>query len=65
MYRNDSNASSASQRNDSSLASRPLDTQRQPRYRSRDFGIGYGTSSGYAARRGYAQSQLAPRFRLV
>jgi hypothetical protein len=64
MYRNDSNASTASQRTDSNVAPR-LETQRQPRYRSRDFGIGYGASSGYAGRSGYAPSQPAPRFRLV
>ena len=35
------------------------------RYRSRDFGTGYGSSSGYAVARRYAPAgQPAPRFRL-
>lgn len=39
---------------------------RPSRYRERDFGTGYGTSSGYAAARRYTRgSQPAPRFRLV
>ena len=37
-----------------------------PRYRSRDFGTGYGRSSGYAAARRYTPgSQPAARFRLA
>ena len=37
-----------------------------PRYRSRDFGTGYGRSSGYAASRRYTPgSQPAERFRLA
>jgi len=32
-------------------------------HRERDFGVGYGNSSGYASVRRYAASQLQPRFR--
>ncbi len=32
-------------------------------YRERDFGIGYGNSSGYASNRRYASQWAAPRFR--
>lgn len=39
---------------------------RPSRYPSRDFGTGYGRSSGYAAGRSYAPgSQPVARFRLV
>lgn len=31
--------------------------------RSRDFGVGYGSSSGYFSRRRYAGNAFAPRFR--
>ena len=36
-----------------------------PRYRTRDFGVGYGASSGYASNRRYAgdRADFAPRFR--
>ena len=33
------------------------------RYRERDFGIGYGTSSGYAAERRYTSDWAAVPFR--
>lgn len=63
MYRSDSNASF-----ESTIVTiaepRPALDARPSRYRARDFGIGYGTSSGYAAARRYAPgSQPAPRFR--
>lgn len=35
--------------------------RREPR--ERDFGIGYGNSSGYASNRRYASQWGAPRFR--
>lgn len=35
---------------------------RQP-YRVRDFGVGYGTSSGYASHRRYSSSGFQPLFR--
>jgi len=35
------------------------DAQATRRYRERDFGIGYGTSSGYASGRRYADSRGA------
>ena len=31
--------------------------------RERDFGIGYGNSSGYASNRRYTSNAFAPRFR--
>lgn len=44
----------------------PHATARQARYPSRDFGTGYGRSSGYASARSYIPgSQPAPRFRIV
>lgn len=60
MYRND--AAAASPRpNAGHRAAAPA-----PRYRSRDFGTGYGRSSGYAASRRYAPgSEPLPRFRLA
>lgn len=33
-----------------------------PRYRG--TGVGYGSSSGYFKRRGYARSSMSPRFRM-
>jgi len=48
--------SSASPR--SGLAAAPV-----IRYRERDFGIGYGASSGYAADRRYASDWAAAPFR--
>ena len=32
-------------------------------HRERDFGVGYGNSSGYATTRRYAQDWMQPRFR--
>lgn len=32
-------------------------------HRERDFGVGYGNSSGYATNRRYAQDWMQPRFR--
>lgn len=41
-----------------------LSTGRRPaRDRARDFGVGYGNSSGYASARRYLGNQPAPRFR--
>jgi len=37
--------------------------QRPARERARDFGVGYGNSSGYASARRYLGNQPAPRFR--
>ena len=31
-------------------------------YRERDFGVGYGTSSGYASHRRYSSNWAPPRF---
>lgn len=38
-------------------------TVRVDRNRARDFGVGYGNSSGYATARRYASNWGAPRFR--
>ena len=60
MYRTDTSAAPSAR----AAASRPLADA--PRYRSRDFGTGYGTSSGYAASRRYTPgSQPLTRFRLA
>ncbi len=32
-------------------------------HRERDFGVGYGNSSGYASERRYAQNWMQPLFR--
>ncbi len=32
-------------------------------HRERDYGVGYGNSSGYATSRHYAQDWMQPRFR--
>jgi len=37
--------------------------RRQP-YRTRDFGVGYGTSSGYASERRYTSDWSQIRFRM-
>ena len=59
MYRND--ATAASPRPNPARHAAPA-----PRYRARDFGTGYGRSSGYAASRRYAPgSEPMPRFRLA
>ncbi|MBJ6979803.1 MULTISPECIES: hypothetical protein [unclassified Luteimonas] len=63
MYRTDANAA-PSARAAAAAAARPL--VHAPRYRSRDFGTGYGSSSGYAASRRYTPgSQPLTRFRLA
>lgn len=41
----------------------PLPGTARPARRERDFGVGYGTSSGYASTRRYASNWAAPRFR--
>ncbi|CAA9323019.1 MAG: hypothetical protein AVDCRST_MAG71-1369 [uncultured Lysobacter sp.] len=37
----------------------------RPAKRERDFGIGYGSSSGYATTARYAPASTAPRFRFA
>ena len=60
MYRTDTNAASV---RTPAAARLPAHA---PRYRARDFGTGYGSSSGYAASRRYTPgSQPAARFRLA
>ncbi|MGO1070829.1 hypothetical protein [Lysobacter sp. CA199] len=34
-------------------------------HRQRDFGVGYGNSSGYASNRSYASNWVQPRFRFA
>jgi len=34
-------------------------------HRERDFGVGYGNSSGYASNRHYAHDWMQPRFRFA
>jgi len=34
-------------------------------HRERDFGVGYGNSSGYATQRRYSSEWAAPRFRFA
>ena len=50
---------------DRTSAPRPavVPAARVDRYRVRDFGVGYGNSSGYATARRYASNWGAPRFR--
>lgn len=63
MYRTE--ASVASRANANTNAAR-LPAPRPVRYRSRDFGSGYGNSSGYAAARRYVPgNQPTSRFRLA
>ena len=40
-------------------------TPSRPPHRTRDFGVGYGTSSGYASARSYAPTNVVPLFRCV
>ena len=47
----------------SSPAVLPVDPQARHSHRPRDFGVGYGNSSGYASLRRYAQNWGQPRFR--
>ncbi|MGY0612980.1 MULTISPECIES: hypothetical protein [unclassified Luteimonas] len=69
MYRTDANVSFAAHHAAASAngaAKSGSAAGQVPRYRSRDFGTGYGSSSGYAAARRYAPgSQPTSRFRLV
>ncbi len=37
----------------------------RPEARTRAFGVGYGSSSGYASQRRYSQDWAAPRFRFA
>jgi hypothetical protein len=40
-----------------------VEVAQSDRYRTRDFGIGYGSSSGYAADKRYTSDWGQPRFR--
>lgn len=62
MYRTDTSAGFETTASTTSTV-RSLPAARPSRYRARDFGLGYGSSSGYASARRYAPgSQQAPRF---
>lgn len=62
MYRTHANALAPTTSSTSTARNAP----RPSRYRSRDFGSGYGSSSGYASARSYTQGkQPVARFRLV
>lgn len=51
-------------RTDTSTPSQPTPRVRRGQHRERDFGIGYGNSSGYGCTRRYASDWAgAPRFR--
>ncbi len=41
----------------------PVPARANRRYRERDFGVGYGSSSGYASTRSYASNRGASLFR--
>lgn len=43
----------------------PANAPSRPPHRSRDFGVGYGTSSGYASNRSYVSTNVVPLFRCV
>lgn len=43
----------------------PFDLSARPGPRERDFGIGYGKSSGYASNRRYTTEWAGPRFRVA
>ncbi|MGH8086100.1 MAG: hypothetical protein ACREPV_12650 [Lysobacter sp.] len=49
-------------------ANRPstaTNTPSRPPHRQRAFGVGYGTSSGYASDRSYVSNNVVPLFRCV
>ena len=64
MYANEARTLNAST-NSHAVATARGPAPRSPRYRSRDFGTGYGNSSGYATGRRYASGSPPARFRLV
>ena len=43
----------------------PFDLSARPGPRERDFGVGYGKSSGYASNRRYTTEWAGPRFRVA
>ncbi|NZA26154.1 hypothetical protein H0E84_07125 [Luteimonas sp. SJ-92] len=58
------NASTAT-RNEYRNVARAVQAPARPEPRVRDFGVGYGSSSGYANARRYASASLSPRFRFA
>ena len=43
----------------------PFNLSARPGPRERDFGVGYGKSSGYASNRRYTTEWAGPRFRVA
>jgi hypothetical protein len=43
----------------------PFDLSARPGPRERDYGVGYGKSSGYASNRRYTSDWAGPRFRVA
>jgi hypothetical protein len=43
----------------------PFDLSARPGPRERDYGVGYGKSSGYASNRRYTSNWAGPRFRIA
>lgn len=66
-YRFATSNPSAPSFNPSANASRPAvaTTPSRPPHRQRAFGVGYGTSSGYASNRSYVSNNVVPLFRCV
>lgn len=50
---------------DSARHSTPNASPARRGHRVRDFGVGYGNSSGYINNRRYANTSIAPRFRFA
>jgi len=57
------NSRTAAQPADASTTPAPLRTRHL--HRERDFGVGYGNSSGYASARRYVDNRTQPRFRCI
>ncbi|WP_407353579.1 hypothetical protein [Luteimonas sp. R10] len=58
--------SPSADRRDSARSAAPAKASPARRdHRVRDFGVGYGNSSGYVSNRRYASASIAPRFRFA
>ena len=58
-----SNARTAAKPADADRTQLPVTSQIRHLHRERDFGIGYGNSSGYASRRRYTSNWAPSQFR--
>jgi len=56
------NARKAAEPTDADRAQVAVATATRPAHRERDFGVGYGTSSGYASQRRYSRNWAQTRF---